>query len=137
MSGLRVLLALALLSASSLATASGPFTCYFESGSFRLTPLHEDILNHAVDWLRSNNATAIFIEASADRVGSASSNLRLSQRRGEAVRQGLIRRGFRPDQISVRAFGEERPLAETADGVPEPQNRFAMIFIDAAATPRR
>lgn len=76
----------------------------------------------------SVGAETFCIVASADRVGSRSYNLRLSRRRGEAVRRELVRRGFRANAIVIRAWGEDRGLVETADGVAEANNRFAMMF---------
>ena len=92
------------------------------------------MLDYAAQWLRESRAVAVSIEASTDRVGSASSNLRLSRRRGEAVKAALVRRGIPAEQITVKALGETRPLVETADGIPESQNRYAMIFIDRMAS---
>jgi OOP family OmpA-OmpF porin len=103
---------------------------WFDSGNARLSPTAVLILDNAAKWLRANSAELISIEAFADRLGSNAANLRLSRRRGEAVKAMLVQRGFRPDQILVKAFGEKRPLIETLDGVAERQNRYAMIFIE-------
>jgi outer membrane protein OmpA-like peptidoglycan-associated protein len=101
----------------------------------------EAILDWAVRWLQEANAESITVDGNADRVGSAAANRRLSRRRAEAVRAALVRRGFPTDRITVRAFGEERPLVETEDGVAERQNRYAIVMIErmgpqAAPTPR-
>lgn len=106
---------------------------HFKFGSAKLGVQHDATLDYAVKWLRSANAKSMFIEAYADRVGSAQSNFRLSRRRGEAFKAALVQPGFRPDQITVRAYGESRLALETADGVAEPQNRWAIVFIDTAA----
>src|SRR5687768_15524806 len=123
----------ALVLAASPVSASFPPYVQFDSGSARLTAQAEARLDDAVTWLRSNNAETIWIQAQADRVGPASANLRLSRQRGEAVKAALVRRGFRPDQITIRAYGESRPLVSTPDGVAEPDNRLAIIFIDSMA----
>lgn len=118
---------------SERAHASIPPHVYFQSGSAKLDRQHEVTLDHAAAWLRSANAKTMYIEANADRVGSAESNLRLSRLRGEAFKAALVRRGFRPDQITVRAYGESHLVVETPDGVAEPQNRWAIVFIDTVA----
>lgn len=110
------------------AMATMPPSIWFEPGSARLRARDLVAFAQAEREARSIGAEAFCIVASADRVGSRSYNLRLSRRRGEAVKQELIRRGFRADAIVVRARGEDRGLMETADGVAEAQNRFAMIF---------
>ncbi|MGQ0661750.1 OmpA family protein, partial [Sphingosinicella sp.] len=51
----------------------------------------------------------------------------LSQRRANNVATYLEGRGVPRASISTEAFGESRPLVETADGVREPQNRRVEI----------
>ncbi len=63
----------------------------------------------------------------ADRSGSADYNVGLSQRRADAVKAYLGGRGVPDGAMSTEAFGESRPLVETADGVREPQNRRVEI----------
>ena len=46
----------------------------------------------------------------------------------EAVRDYLVSRGVPTRLIGVLGYGEAQPLVETADGVVEPQNRYAMIL---------
>ena len=64
----------------------------------------------------------------ADRAGSDAYNVRLSQRRAEAVKAELVRLGFNANDISVVAKGEADPLVPTADGVREPKNRRVEIL---------
>ncbi len=65
----------------------------------------------------------------ADRSGSDAYNLRLSQRRADAVAAELVRQGVNRNDIGIQAFGESRPLVPTADGVREPQNRRVEIVL--------
>jgi outer membrane protein OmpA-like peptidoglycan-associated protein len=123
--------------ASTQAQASGPPMVWFASGDAHLDGQSEAMLDYAAGWLRSARAEKIIIEAGADCVGSATSNLLLSRRRGEAVKAALVGRGFRSGQIEVRAFGESRPIVETADGVAERQNRYAMLVIETQAEARQ
>ena len=50
-----------------------------------------------------------FIDGFADSVGSDAYNIKLSRRRAESVRQALIKEGVKPEQLEVRAFGEQYP----------------------------
>ena len=63
----------------------------------------------------------------ADRSGSDAYNVGLSQRRANNVRSYLAGRGVPDGSITTEAFGESRPLVDTADGVREPQNRRVEI----------
>ncbi len=59
----------------------------------------------------------------ADKSGSASYNVGLSQRRNATVRSYLESKGVAGGAIATEAFGETAPLVQTADGEREPQNR--------------
>ena len=65
----------------------------------------------------------LVVEGHSDRSGPSSASRQSSSRRAAAVRDHLITRGVPANRIEVRAWGEERPLIATADGVREPQNR--------------
>lgn len=58
-------------------------------------------------------------------------NLRLSLRRAGAVRDYLVSRGISREAISVRGTGEEYVIIETADEVPESQNRVVWFLMIA------
>ena len=63
----------------------------------------------------------------ADRSGSDAYNVGMSQRRADSVRAYLASRGVPNSAIRTEAYGESRPLVDTADGVREPQNRRVEI----------
>lgn len=100
---------------------------FFEFDSARLTPEATSILQQAVEKFRQGGSPSIQVEGHADRAGTDQYNEGLSKRRAEAVRNYLQRQGIPANNISVQAFGESRPLVQTADGVREPQNRRVEI----------
>ncbi|MFN5824392.1 MAG: OmpA family protein, partial [Sphingomonadales bacterium] len=55
--------------------------------------------------------------------GSDRYNVGLSQRRNATVRAYLESKGVPGGVIATEAFGESKPLVDTADGVREAQNR--------------
>lgn len=65
----------------------------------------------------------------ADRAGSNSYNMGLSQRRAEAVAELMASRGINRAAISTEAMGEESPRVPTEDGVRELQNRRVEIQV--------
>jgi OOP family OmpA-OmpF porin len=65
----------------------------------------------------------------ADRAGPEGYNQNLSKRRAAAVRDALIERGVPAAAISTAGKGEAEPIAPTADGVAEPENRRVRISI--------
>ena len=60
----------------------------------------------------------IKIAGHTDSQGKAQSNLILSKKRAEAVRDFLVQRGVATDRIIVQYYGEEKPVADnnTAEG---------------------
>jgi len=100
---------------------------FFEFDSARLTPEATNVLQQAVEKFRQGGNPSIVVEGHADRSGTDQYNEGLSRRRAEAVRNYLQRNGIAAGNISVEAFGESRPLVQTADGVREPQNRRVEI----------
>jgi outer membrane protein OmpA-like peptidoglycan-associated protein len=72
----------------------------------------------------------IDITGHADRSGSARYNDRLSRRRANAVKRGLISNGVPEKDIIIYAHGEREPLVPTRDGVREPQNRRVEIALN-------
>ena len=69
----------------------------------------------------------VVLVGKADRAGSDQYNMRLSQRRADAVRDALIRDGVPRDRIETRWVGEREPPVPTPDNVREPRNRVVEI----------
>jgi outer membrane protein OmpA-like peptidoglycan-associated protein/uncharacterized protein YidB (DUF937 family) len=60
----------------------------------------------------------IEIGGHTDNVGNADSNMALSQRRADAVRNALVQDGVASSMLTAKGYGETRPIAsnDTADG---------------------
>ena len=75
----------------------------------------------------------ISLRGNADSSGPVRTNLDLSRRRAETVRDYLIRRGVPHALIHIRADGEARPLQPSRHGAREAQNRYVLIELDFAS----
>jgi outer membrane protein OmpA-like peptidoglycan-associated protein len=66
----------------------------------------------------TNRDTHVVVNGYTDNVGSANSNMRLSQERADAVKADLVALGIPADRISAQGLGEQDPIADndTADG---------------------
>lgn len=97
---------------------------YFETGSDRLQarslPLLQELANVIVG---RPDLGKIAIEGHTDNAGSENFNLKLSQKRAEAIRRTLIENGVTESRLTAAGFGEMRPIAsnETPEG--REQNR--------------
>jgi outer membrane protein OmpA-like peptidoglycan-associated protein len=102
---------------------------HFNSGSAQLTPGGERKTLEAGQRIRSMEAAKVRVVAFADRVGGAAYNRVLSQERALSIAAVLESVGLPRDMIEVVGSGEEGIPEPTADGVPEPLNRCAGIFV--------
>ncbi|BDI59689.1 OmpA family protein [Qipengyuania nanhaisediminis] len=70
---------------------------------------------------------AITLRGHSDTGGSDAANMRVSQRRAEAVRDWLTERGVEADRFTIIAFGEQNPVEPNAhrDGTPNEDGRAA------------
>ena len=97
----------------------------FEFDKATLQPAAEDTLAKAAAIVRDKVAGAVRIEGHTDSKGNDAYNLRLSERRAEAVRLWFIRHGLGTVQFSSRGLGETRPVASNTkpDGSDDPDGR--------------
>lgn len=81
----------------------------FETGKDEITPESEIVLQGALKTLQNYPDIIIEISGHTDDVGSESNNIRLSQKRADAVRNWLITQGIEPDRIIAKGYGEASP----------------------------
>jgi OOP family OmpA-OmpF porin len=89
-------------------------------------------LQPAIRFLQEHPAATFVVEAHTDSIGVAEKNLRLSQRRAEAVRRFLIEQvPVAPERIRALGLGESQPIAD--EGTPEGrvQNRRIVVRLQA------
>uniref|UniRef100_UPI0015760232 OmpA family protein n=1 Tax=Sphingomonas bacterium TaxID=1895847 RepID=UPI0015760232 len=101
----------------------GPFIVFFEWNKSDVTPEAASILDNAVTQYASCGNAQVMLAGHADKSGSASYNVGLSQRRADGVKAYLTAHAIPDGVITTQAFGESRPRVDTADGVREVQNR--------------
>lgn len=109
-----------------------PHQVFFDFQSAELTPRARKALDAFIADTDISGPARIVIEGHTDRVGPSSYNSWLSEQRAEAVRRYLSDAGVLSERVNIteRAYGETRPMVETADGVREPANRRAVIMIE-------
>ncbi len=107
--------------------APGPFIVFFDWNKSNITTEAAGILDNAAAAYASSGSASVMLAGHADKSGSDSYNVGLSQRRADSVKAYLAGKGIPDTALSTEAFGESRPLVETADGVREPQNRRVEI----------
>ena len=105
------------------------FQVFFDFDKSAITPDATAIIQKAADEVRAGHLAAINVTGHTDTVGSAKYNLKLSERRADAVKQQLLADGVPDTEISTVGVGKSGLLVSTPDGVREPQNRRAEIVL--------
>ncbi|HTO92455.1 MAG TPA: OmpA family protein [Candidatus Sulfotelmatobacter sp.] len=83
---------------------------YFESGSNKLLPESESTLDEAGSVLEKFADVKVEVQGHTDTRGPAAYNMKLSQKRAEAVRQYLLDHfHLRPENYTARGYGETQP----------------------------
>jgi len=90
----------------------------FASGSDKLLDEAQMVLNDAADVLLQNPNIKVEVQAHTDSQGAAEYNIELSKKRALATVRYLMLRGVPAEQMTARAFGESKPIADndTPDG---------------------
>jgi outer membrane protein OmpA-like peptidoglycan-associated protein len=100
---------------------------FFDWDQSVITPEAATVLDSAVTAYGNCGRASVMLAGHADRSGSTTYNVGLSERRNASVQQYLGGRGIPAARISTEAFGESQNRVATADGVRELQNRRVEI----------
>ncbi|NPA53873.1 MAG: OmpA family protein [Aquificae bacterium] len=84
---------------------------YFDTNSWEVKPEYYPILERFAKFLKENPNIKVEIQGHTDTRGPASYNLKLSQKRAEAVKRILVEKfGISPDRIIAKGYGESQPI---------------------------
>ena len=100
----------------------------FKTGSAVIEPASEDILTQAYNTLDQNKDVQVEIRGYTDNVGNRKANLRLSQRRADAVKAWLVKKGITADRIGSKGYGPDSPIADNKTKEGKAKNRRIEFF---------
>ncbi len=111
----------------------------FDFDSANLKPGAREKVARIAGILQSHPDLRIQVEGHTDSVGSDDYNLRLSERRAESVRTGLVQQGIARDVVGTAGFGESKPVATNSTAAGRQQNRRVEIVVsgESIGTARR
>ena len=100
----------------------------FTTGKAELQPESQPVLKEIAATLKKYDNLKILIEGHTDNVGTAASNLSLSDARAAAVKAALVS-GFGIDggRLTTKGFGDTKPAASNGTAVGRAQNRRVEI----------
>ncbi|MEM7017105.1 MAG: OmpA family protein [Pseudomonadota bacterium] len=101
----------------------------FETGKANLVEGAARNLDKLVEFLKENEDRQLLIEGHTDNVGGAEYNMRLSERRADAVKSALVGTGVGDTRISTKGYGETLPVASNDSESGRQQNRRVEIVI--------
>ena len=104
---------------------------HFDVNSAKIKPEYMPEIEKFAKFLKENPNIKVEIQGHTDSTGSEEYNLRLSQKRAEAVRKVLIEKyGISPDRVIAKGYGESMPIApnDTEEGRAKNRRVIAKII---------
>jgi outer membrane protein OmpA-like peptidoglycan-associated protein len=109
----------------------------FAVNSSTLLPGAYDELNRVAKVLSQYPQTTITVAGHTDSTGTEESNLKLSQRRAEAVKNALVGMGVNSARMTTIGFGESKPIADNTSTAGKQLNRRVEIRIVGQSQPQQ
>jgi outer membrane protein OmpA-like peptidoglycan-associated protein len=91
---------------------------YFDVDKATIKPESYKQLDELVELLKLKKSMEIEIAGHTDNTGSKQHNMELSQKRAEAVKRYLVKKGINPKRIKAQGYGDTQPIAtnDTPEG---------------------
>jgi OmpA-OmpF porin, OOP family len=96
---------------------------HFATGKATVRPDSRALLDQVVQVLGDFPKMRVSIQGHTDTVGGEAMNMRLSQRRAEAVRDYLVGKGVTTERLEALGFGPTKPIATNKTGKGRSLNR--------------
>ena len=114
--------------------APGPtavwYTVAFDTNSFAINANGQKAIGDVTSFLQQHPALVATLIGRTDTVGTDDANMRLSQRRADAVRDAMVYDGHVAlDRVETRWTGERRQGVPTGDAVAAAENRVVDIAV--------
>ncbi|MEO6252563.1 MAG: OmpA family protein [Ferruginibacter sp.] len=103
--------------------------CNFETGKAELKPESYAVLDELVAYLVRKEDERIELGGHTDNVGTAKSNLVLSEARANTVRAYIIMKGIDPLRVTARGYGFSVPVADNSSAEGRALNRRTEVKI--------
>lgn len=100
----------------------------FASGSDKISPSSEKVLNNVYDAIKDNSGEVIEIQGFSDNSGNKDKNVALSEKRAKAVMNWLIKKGISSNSVTAKGYGPENPVADNSTAEGREKNRRIEFF---------
>lgn len=95
----------------------------FVTGKSALTAASLRELTEIVDYMNKYKEIKLDVGGHTDNVGKAASNQILSEKRAQAVKAALVKRGIASDRISATGYGMDQPVEDNTTAAGRARNR--------------
>jgi outer membrane protein OmpA-like peptidoglycan-associated protein len=97
----------------------------YDFGKSTLRKESKEVLNDLLEILQENPTIIVELSAHTDNIGSAESNLKLSQARAQSCVDYLVANGIPESRLVAKGYGMSKPIAENTneDGSDNPEGR--------------
>jgi OOP family OmpA-OmpF porin len=101
----------------------------FDFDKSNVKPEAATILDRLVVFMNENKDKKAELSGHTDNVGTEAYNQKLSERRVNAVREYVVKKGVDSSRISGQGFGESKPIAENKTAQGRAKNRRVEIKV--------
>lgn len=102
---------------------------YYATASYEINQKSYAVLNEFAEFLKSNPTVKVEIRGHTDNIGSAQTNITLSNRRAQAVYDYLLSKGVPKANISYKGYGPNMPIADNKTEAGRAKNRRTEFYI--------
>jgi len=102
---------------------------HFDFDKYTIKPAGRKILDEDVALLKSDRTLDISIEGHCDIIGSDAYNMKLSEKRADAVYNYFLKQGISADRMRTVGFGRSKPIASNDTAAGRAKNRRVEIRI--------
>jgi OOP family OmpA-OmpF porin len=105
------------------------YLVFFAFDKSDISPVAAKVLDKVVDDFHRTGSARLDVQGYTDLSGSVAYNLKLSERRADAVKDYLVAHGIKPEEVRAEWFGKSNPRVPTPDGVRNQENRRAELYL--------
>jgi outer membrane protein OmpA-like peptidoglycan-associated protein len=102
---------------------------YYATASYEINAKSYAVLNEFADFLKTNSTVKVEIRGHTDNIGSAQTNITLSNQRAKAVYDYLLSKGVPKSNISYKGYGPNMPIADNRTEAGRAKNRRTEFYI--------
>ncbi|MBO4643168.1 MAG: OmpA family protein [Alphaproteobacteria bacterium] len=104
----------------------------FSTGKAELTPEGKKVLDKQIAWLKENPKKKIIVEGYTDPRGTEAYNMKLGEKRADAVKNYITKAGINPNRVAVVSMGETElaTTQNTPKGWAEDRRTVTVIVTD-------